>query len=204
MNPDAVLKILQQVGAIITEGHFVYTSGKHGHAYINKDALYPHTEQVKKLCAVMAENFCDASIDTVVGPTMGGIILAQWVADALSRESGRPVMACFAEERRVNGEKQRYFGRGYEKYVTGQRVLIVEDILNTGGSVRQVVEAVQAAGGAPVAISALCNRGGVMAEDVGGVPLHALLDLKFEAWEPGDCPLCRKGIPVSTELGKGR
>lgn len=203
MNSADILQILHTVGAIITDSHFVYTSGKHGSAYVNKDAVYPYTQEVQKLCAAMAEPFLHQRIDTVAGPTMGGVILTQWIAHTLSAE-GRQVAACYAEEKVApDGRKTRYFGRGYERFIHGKRVLIAEDILNTGGSVKLVVDAVRAAGGEVVAITALCNRGGVQPADIGNAPIHALVDIALEAWDPTECPLCKKGVPINTTVGKG-
>ena len=204
MNQDEILHILQEVGAIITDSHFIYTSDKHGSAYVNKGAIYPHINHVRTICAAMAQPFVGQRIDTVAGPTIGGVILAQWVAHALSATENRPIMACYAEEHVADGTKNSYFGRGYEQWIHGRRVLIVEDILNTGGSAKLVVDAVRAAGGEPVAISALCNRGGVRPADLGNVPLHALIDVALEAWAPAECPLCKKGAPINTTVGKGK
>lgn len=204
MEHKAPMQILHEVGAIIIDSHFIYTSGKHGSAYVNKDAIYPYTEHVRTLCAAMAQPFAGQSIDTVAGPTIGGVILAQWTAHALSQANGREVVACFAEERiTADGARSRYFGRGYDRFITGRRILIVEDILTTGGSVKQVVEAIRASGGDSVAVAALCNRGGVQSGDIGGVPLHALVSLSLEMWEPAECPLCKKGVPINTTVGKG-
>lgn len=152
----------------------------------------------------MAQPFVGQSIDTVAGPTMGGVVLSQWVAAALSEAEQRPVLACFAEERSNDaGEKERYFGRGYPSLIEGKRVLVVEDILTTGGSVRQVVETVRQYGGDPIAVSALCNRGAVTEAMIGNVPLHAAITVNFESWEPENCPLCKSAIPINTTVGKG-
>lgn len=201
----SALAILQEVGALLTNGHFLYTSGRHGNAYVNKDAIYPHTQHIHDLCATMAAPFIESRIDTVAGPTIGGVILAQWVAHHLTEGTGRPAMACFAEERTAPaGERERYFGRGYEQFVRGKRVLLVEDILTTGGSIRRVVEAVQKIGGTVVAVTALCNRGGVTAEAIGAPQLMALCQLDLQSWEPENCPLCRQGIPINEAVGKGK
>lgn len=199
-----VLGVFREFGAILTNDHFVYTSGRHGATYINKDAIYPHTQAVQSLCAAMARPFVNVGIQTVAGPTMGGIILAQWVAYFLSEACGRFVAACFAEEVDTPQGKGRYFGRGYEQYIRDQRVLVVEDIVTTGGSVRQVVEAVRGLGGVPVAVRALCNRGGVGHDAVGGVPLTSLCEVPAESWPASDCPLCQRGIPINKTVGKGK
>lgn len=200
----AIEAIFRDLGVILTNDHFVYTSGRHGGIYVNKDRLYPHTQQVRAVCAALAEPWRRRGIEVVAGPTIGGVILAQWVAEALSEAGGAPVFAVYAEPRSdADGQVSRYFGRGYDALVRGRQVLIVEDILTTGGSVAQVVAAVRVAAGTPVAIRALCNRGGVSADAVGGVPISALMDVALESWAPEDCPLCQRGIPINTQIGKG-
>jgi orotate phosphoribosyltransferase len=203
MPDSTVLKILERVGAIHTDGHFVYTSGRHGRAYINKDALYPHTHAVQQVCEIMAAPFHKAAIDIVAGPTLGGIILSQWVAENLSTAE-HEVLAIFAEEERTeDGTRRRFFGRGYDALVAGKKVLIVEDIITTGGSVKRVVDAVAMAGGTTHAVVAICNRGGISAHNLGVERLESLVTLDCESWPTQECPLCQKGIAVSTTLGKG-
>lgn len=201
---QSVEQIFRDLGVILTNDHFVYTSGRHGSMYVNKDRLYPYTQQLRAVCAALAEPWRRRGIEVVAGPTIGGVILAQWVADALSKDDGTQVFAVYAEQRSDDvGQVSRYFGRGYDALVRGRQVLIVEDILTTGGSVAQVVAAVRAATGTPVAIRALCNRGAVSAEAVGGVPISVLMDLSLESWAPADCPLCQRGVPINTQVGKG-
>lgn len=199
MTLDA-MKIFESCNTILTNSHFVYTSGKHGHTYINKDAVYPHTELVRELCQEIATR-CPWQVDVVAGPTIGAVILSTWVAHFLSEMTGRPVLSVYAEE---DEQKNRVFRRGYDALVKGHSVLVVEDILNTGGSARKVVEAVQKAGGKLAGVFGLCNRGGVTSADVGGVPVESLVNVTFEMWDAADCPLCAKGVPINTTVGKGR
>jgi orotate phosphoribosyltransferase len=180
---------------MLTGSHIVYTSGKHGTAYVNKDAVYPHTARVAELCRFLADGAAPYRPEVVCGPAMGGIILAQWSGHHL----GLP--AVYAEKAPEGGMALR---RGYDALVAGRRVLVVEDILNTGGSVKDAVAAVRGAGGEVVAVGALVNRGGVTAADVGTPALYALLEVKLDAWDAAACPLCRDGIPVNTNVGKGR
>jgi orotate phosphoribosyltransferase len=187
-------EILAEARAIITGSHIVYTSGKHGSAYVNKDAVYPNTTRVAELCRHLAEAARPHRPEVVCGPAMGGIILAQWTGHHL----GLP--AVYAEK----ADGGMALRRGYDKLVAGKRVLVVEDILNTGGSVKDAVAAVRTAGGAVVAVAALVNRGGVTAADVGVPALAALLAVSLEAWDAEACPLCRDGIPINTDVGKGR
>jgi orotate phosphoribosyltransferase len=82
---DDVVSMLKSVGAIITDSHIVYTSGKHGSVYVNKDALYPHTELASRVGKMFAEKNKKLDIDAVVAPALGGIILSQWTAYYLSK-----------------------------------------------------------------------------------------------------------------------
>jgi orotate phosphoribosyltransferase len=199
-----ILETLNQVGALITDTHVVYTSGRHGNSYVNKDALYPHTAATSAVCGVIAEQFAEEGIEVVAGPTVGGVIMAQWVAHHLSQRSGREVLAIYAEEEISAGEKRRLFRRGYDELLVGKRILIVEDILTTGGSARQVVEAVARQGGETVGVAALCNRGGVTAEQLQAPTLFCLTSIPLESFDPATCPLCAAGIPINTRVGKGK
>jgi orotate phosphoribosyltransferase len=194
------LKLFESCNTILTNSHFVYTSGKHGHTYINKDAVYPHTDLVRQLCEEIARQ-CPWQVEVVAGPTVGAVILSTWVAHFLSEMTGRPILSIYAEE---DAEKNRIFRRGYDVLVKGKSVLVVEDILNTGGSARKVVEAVKKLGGKVAGVFGLCNRGGVGSDDVGGAPVMALVDVTFEMWDAAECPLCAKGVPINTAVGKGR
>jgi orotate phosphoribosyltransferase len=191
---DRVRAILAEAQAIVTGSHVVYTSGKHGSAYVNKDAVYPNTARVSELCRHLADAARPQRPEVVCGPATGGIILATWTGHHLG------VPAVYAEK----ADGGMALRRGYDRLVAGKRVLVVEDILNTGGSVRDTVAAVRAAGGEVVAVAALVNRGGVTAADVGAPVLVALLDVALDAWEADACPLCRDGVPVDTTVGKGR
>lgn len=233
------VQILKECGAIVTEGHFVYTSGKHGDAYVNKDALYLYPEQVSMLCRLIAERFSGSRIDVVVGPEKGGIILAQWTAYHLGRMEGRAVPAVFAEkeesvvlsdensvevrnihfshgvgdstiklyrgEKLVKKSDRFVFKRGYDAFVKGKNVLVVEDILNTYKTVNNMVDAVKTYGGFVVGVGALCDRSDPATRPrINYSPRTiTLAHMPLSAWDAKDCPLCAKGIKVHTGLGKG-
>lgn len=205
MNDTEVMQIFIDTGAVVRDSHFVYTSGRHSSVYINKDAVYLHTDSIAKLCQEMARPYDAQAIDIVVGPAMGGIVLSQWVAHALSaRRTGGEVLAVYAEKGADDVNKQFFFGRGYDKYVMGKSVLLVEDVLTTGGSARQIADLVRKYGGNVVGLAALCNRGNVQPEAIGGVPIHALISIDLATYAPEACPFCKQGVPINTELGKGR
>lgn len=199
-----IMTALAGAGALITDSHVVYTSGRHGTAYVNKDALYLHPRLTEQLCAVMASHYAPEGVDVVAGPTVGGVILAQWVAWHLTQ--ARPVgevLAVFAEEAEENGVKQRVFRRGYDAQVRGKRVAVVEDIVTTGGSAQKVIDAVRALGGEVVGLSIICNRSGKAGPDLFDVPLHALATVALDSWAAEACPLCAQGVPVNAAVGKG-
>ena len=201
MNRQEVLQVLYEVGAVITNSHIVYTPGRHGTAYVNKDAVYPHTRITSALCLAIAEEFADRSVEAVIAPAVGGVILSQWTAHHLSEITKIEVLGVYAEK-----EGGIFvIKRGYDKLVTGRNVLVVEDVLTTGGSAKKVIEATRALGGNVVGLGVLCNRGGIMPQDVANPPdLFALVDVKLDSWAEEECPLCAEGVPINTEVGKGR
>ncbi|MEK7195437.1 MAG: phosphoribosyltransferase family protein, partial [Patescibacteria group bacterium] len=190
MEEREVLEILGRTGAVITGSHIVYTSGKHGKAYVNKDAVYPHTADTSRLCGAIAERFLLDGVEVVIAPAIGGVILSQWVAHHLTEMTEREVLGVYAEK--IEGDAFA-IRRGYDKLVAGKRVLVVEDVLTTGGSAKKVVEAVRALGGEVVGLGVLCNRGGITPQDVADVPkLDALVNVKLDAWDEATCPLCEQ------------
>lgn len=200
MASREVLELLASYSAVLTDTHVVYTKGQHGSAYVNKDVLYPHTDVVSRLCLMMAAPVSQAGIDVVAGPTVGGVILSQWTASHLMRLSSREVLAVYAEK---DGEGF-VIKRGYDRLIAGKRVLVVEDILTTGGSVKAVVAAVRAAGGHVDSVFALCNRGGVTAAMIDAPILYSLVDVRLNAYNAGECPLCASGVKFRTDVGHAK
>ena len=116
-----IIKIFEESQAIITGSHVVYTSGKHGAEYVNKDAVYPYTSKLSRLCECIAEDFEDTEIDVVVGPVVGGIALAQWTAHHLSLLKGKEILAVCADK---NGDGF-VIERGQDKFITNKKILVV-------------------------------------------------------------------------------
>lgn len=203
MNEQEVLQVLGKVGAVVTDSHIVYTSGKHGTAYVNKDAIYPHIAETSRLCRAIAERFADGNVQVVIAPAIGGVILSQWIAHHLTEMKGHDVFGVYAEK--SEGGDTFVIRRGYDKLIAGKNVLVVEDVLTTGGSAKKVIEATRAIGGNVVGLGVLCNRGGIKPQDVADVPrLTALVNVKLDAWDEAACPLCEQNIPINTDVGKGR
>ena len=203
MQEQEILDILRKVGAVITNSHFVYTSGKHGSTYVNKDALYPYTSETSFLCMLLARRFINDDVDLVIAPVIGGVILSQWVAHHLSQLTWRYVFAVYAEK--ADDRDTVVIKRGYDKLIAGKNVLVVEDVITTGGSAKKVVQATRAIGGNVVGLGVLCNRGIVTSQNVANVPkLISLVNMKLEACDEKNCPLCKQNIPINTDIGKGR
>lgn len=183
MNEAEVRQLFVETGAIL-EGHFLLTSGLHSPLYVEKFQVLQHPKHTEKLCAALAERFMSDNIELVVGPVTGGIILAHEVGKHLDTR------AIFTE--RENGKMALRRGFVIEP---GQRVLIVEDIVTTGGSVQEVIEVVREQGGVPVAVGILVDRSGGKADF--GIPAQALLHLTVPTYQPADCPLCQSGVAVT-------
>ena len=191
MTEKEVYDLLVDTGAIMS-GHFKLTSGKHSPHYVEKFNVLQYPEMTEKLCRAMAEHFKGAQIETVVGPVTGGIILAHETGKALGTR------AIFTE--RVDGKMT--FRRGFTLRA-GERVLIVEDVVTTGGSVREVIDVVKQFGGVPVAVSMLVDRSGGKAT-FGDVPAFALLHMDVETYDPDTCPLCKEGVPLTKRGSTGK
>ena len=177
---------LRQVGAL-KEGHFLLASGRHSDRYVEKFDLLRRPRDTEAVCRGFAERFRDARIDVVAGPTTGGIILAFEVARQLG------VAAAYAE-RRSDGAPGREFRRG-TAFTPGQRVLLVDDILTTGGSIRDTLAALQAQPVEVVAVAVLVDRGGGRVPF--GVPFVSLASLDIATWDATACPLCAAVVPLT-------
>ena len=191
MSEKEVEDLLIETSAIM-EGHFLLTSGLHSPRYVEKFNVLQKPVYTEKLCRAMAEKFKDANIETVVGPVTGGILLAHETGKALGTR------AIFTE--RENGKMT--FRRGFTLH-EGERVLIVEDIVTTGGSIREVIDVVKEHGGIPVAVSMLEDRSGGKAT-FGDVPSTALLHMDVQTYKPEECPLCKAGIPMTKRGRTGK
>lgn len=176
-------EIFQKSGVIL-KGHFVLTSGLHSPIYWEKFQVLQYPNYVEQLCRKISTRFQKAGVQLVAGPTTGGIILAFEVAKQLG------VRGIFAEK---TGDKQRAFRRGFN-IDSGERVLVVDDILTTGDSIRQVMTAVTSQGGVVIGIGVLVDRT-ERAIDF-GVPLFSCLRSATITYKPEECPLCAEQVPL--------
>lgn len=200
-HAEQTRRILMQTHAVLENDHFVYISGHHGSGWIDKDAIFPHTEQLAALCRDLAEEVKGWGIETVCGPATGGLIIAEWTAHALG------VLALFTEHDPVpQGQALRgrfVLRRGYDQLVQGKRVLVVDDIVNTGLSLTETAAAVRSAGGHVVGGACLVSRGNIDAAGMGLDWFVSLLDYKIPAWPADRCKLCQRGVPINTRFAHG-
>ena len=184
IGPTVVEDIFSRAGAYL-EGHFLLSSGKHSPVYLEKFQVLQWPQETARLCQAIVESARGLGVQTVAGPTTGGIIVAHEVARQLG---ARAVYA----ERTADGSG-REFRRGFQLH-PGERVLVVDDIMSTGGSVQDTIDAVRACGAEVVGVGVLVDRSGGQAQF--GVPLIALWDVSIPSYPPHECPQCAQGIPV--------
>ncbi len=179
-----VEQILLETKALLN-GHFKLTSGKHSAKYIEKIKIIQRPDKVAILCKELSERFKDDEIDAVVGPAMGGIALAFEVAKNLQKD--------FVFAQRKNGEMMIRSGFDLSPK---SKVIIIEDIVTTGGSVFEVIEALKKREVEVVGVGLIVDRTGGKIDF--GVRTEALLSVVVEAWNSEDCPLCKDQIPLTT------
>lgn len=182
LSQEEILNMFLESGALL-EGHFLLTSGRHSNRYMQCARVLQYPHYAEKLGAALAEGFKDAGVEAVIGPAMGGIIVAHEVGRALGTR------AFFAEREQGVMTLRRGF-----TLEPGTRVLVCEDVVTTGGSVREVMEVVREKGAQVVGVGVLVDRSGGKVDF--GVPLRALLTLEIPSYDAAECPLCREGLPL--------
>jgi len=174
-----LLQLFQQTGALL-EGHFQLTSGLHSPRYLQCALVLQHPHHAERIGQALAAFFEADHVDVVVAPAVGGIIVAHEVARALS------VRALFTE--RESGRMTLRRGFSLDQ---SERVLVVEDVVTTGGSTRETIDVVRSAGGNVVGTGSIVDRSGGQLDL--GVRRHSLLVLDVPVYDPANCPLCRQG-----------
>lgn len=190
LTNEEILEVFKKTGGIL-HGHFLLTSGRHSDTYMQCAKLFVQPEESERLCKALAERLKEFKADAVVSPAVGGIIMGYEMARQLKT-------ANFFAERQDGKMTLR---RGFE-LKKGMRVIAVEDVVTTGGSVKEVIELCRASGAEVVAVASIVDRsnGGV---DF-GVPYRALLSMEVKSYEAGECPICKEGkIPAVKPGSRG-
>lgn len=220
MQEEEIVEEFQKRGILLRDGHFRYTSGKHGEDYIDKNALLAHTDLAGSLVHEMAlghlgEDDGALAPDVIIGPAMSGAILAHLVAHEYTRVAhwflDGPVLAAFVEKDPKSGMFR--LARNYDKVVRGRRVLVVEDVINTGGTAMAAAHSVIMAGGTVIGVSVIWNRGAsdkLTLPDAGGgvmeLPISALVHRPLPSYSEEDCSRygpCSRGVQLSVNFGHG-
>ena len=187
MESGELLTLLKETGAIM-DGHFLLTSGRHSNVYIEKFRILENPHALDDVCRGMAKVVKNENVDLVLGAAIGGILISGGVGRHLG------VKHIFCE--RVNGRMKLRRGFSIAK---GQRIVIVEDIITTGGSVMELIELAGEQGAEIVHVVNLVDRS---SGDIDfGVPSTALLTISSESWEPEICALCKQDIEI-TQRGR--
>jgi orotate phosphoribosyltransferase len=201
----AVLDAFVQNDAVYMDKHFVLKSGKHSDRYINPDGIMPHPSVVDRITYLMAEPFTHQVVTdhfVCIGPAFGGNYLARDVARNLSDLSERELL-WVATRKQSDGSFVIEPDRGFGDWLEDATVLIVEDLLTTGGSVGRLLEALRPWGVTPIGVTAAINRGGVTAETLGVPRLVSAEEIEVETDEPRVCRWCALERPIVEDMGHG-
>ena len=186
MDKDQVLSIFKEAGGLL-EGHFLLTSGLHSPNYFQCARVLQYPKHAETLCGEIVREFASKRVDVVVAPALGGIVVGQEVGRQLG------VRTMFAE--RKDGVMQ--LRRGFE-IKNGERVLICEDVVTTGGSVTEVIKIAKSSGGNIIGVGYVVDRsGGKVGFDMSAEGVqHAVLYMDVVTYKPSECPLCKQQVPV--------
>jgi len=194
VNSEEVLDIFRECGAVI-EGHVELTSGAHSNWYFQCALVLQHPRHAQRLAVALAGRFRGAGVELVASPAVGGIVLGQEIARILG------VRAIFLEREGGAMALRRGFG-----VRPGEKVLAVEDVVTTGGSVREVADKLASLGAEVVGVGCIVDRSGGGAEF--GCRFESLAGVSVQKYDPSDCPLCKRGLPLSApgsrKLSSGR
>lgn len=183
MQPENVIERFRRTGAL-HEGHFILSSGLHSSVYLQCALVLQYPNEAEEFGRAIAERFLDSDIRVVASPAIGGLVIGHEVARALRSR--------FIWTERENGEMR--LRRGF-KVGEGERVLVVEDVVTTGGSTRETISVLREAGAEIIAAASIIDRSSGKA-DVGTSRI-SLATLSVPAVEPMECPACKQGIPAT-------
>lgn len=183
MTKEEIIAMLKEANVLL-EGHFLLTSGRHSDKYMQCAKIFQDAKYSVPLCAELVEQYKNDNVEVVIGPAIGAIQMSYEVGKQLG------VRNIFAE-RDSDGKMTLRRGFTIEK---GQRVLIVEDVVTTGGSVREVIDLVNECGGDIVGVGSIVDRTGGKIDF--GVPYRSAFAMDITSYEADECPICKTGTPL--------
>jgi orotate phosphoribosyltransferase len=182
LSENEILEIFKKSGALL-EGHFLLTSGRHSNVYFQCAKVLQYPEYTEALCSIIAAKFKDTYIDTVISPAMGGIIVGQETARLLNKRS------IFAERE----DKALTLRRGFS-LKEGEKVLVCEDVVTTGGSVFEVIDIVKNAGAVVAGVGFIVDRSNGKVDF--GYPQISTMKMNVISYDAAECPMCKEGTPA--------
>jgi orotate phosphoribosyltransferase len=183
LTEEKILDILKKAGVLL-KGHFLLTSGKHSDTYLQCAKIFQDAKYSEQLCRELAQKFKDDKVDVVVGPAIGAIIMSYEVGRQLGVRN-------FFTER--DSEGKMTLRRNFE-IKKGERVLVVEDVVTTGGSVKEVLQLLESSGADIVGVGSIVDRTGGKIDF--GYPYKSVLSVNVLAYEAEECPFCKKNISI--------
>lgn len=187
---------------IILEGHFIYASGRHGSEYVEKKALRAYFSEWSKFCFEIAKEFSRQKVEVIIGPSQGGIAVALLVALHLEAYYGEKTIVLNADKDKRGGF---YLNPTDKMLIKDKRVLVVDDVFNSGGSAKKVIALIRGHTKEIIGLGVVCNRGGDAIKTI-GVPCYAVIDITLDSWSREECQtsgLCAQGILINTNYGHG-
>ncbi|MBI5779672.1 MAG: orotate phosphoribosyltransferase [Planctomycetes bacterium] len=207
MNTDNYIKLFEKLQAV-RKGHFILTSGNHSDTYVQCARILEDPKVTAKLARELIKPWKNKGIDIVVGPALGGIILSYELARALSRmNSGwqrkgiglrHKAQAMYLE--RVEGKLA--LRRGFN-VPDGSQVIVAEDVITTGGSVKEVVDVITQQGAKVLGIISLVDRRPEKGKEIFGIRYNSIIQVNPPIYRPDNCPLCKQGIPAEKPGSRG-
>jgi orotate phosphoribosyltransferase len=196
------LDFLIKLGAAVINDHVITPSGRHARTSFTKYKLYRHPKEISLIAEKIAKEFRNYDIQVVVGVSFGGAILSQLVAYHLIKLNKNNVLSLYLE---YSGGKLVLRDNSNKNLAKGKRILIVDDSLNTGKTIKQTSSFVENLGSKVIGATVICNRNSITAEDLKIPILYSFVachDIE-ESYSPENCPICKEGIPISKEFGVG-
>ena len=180
LTRERILEMFKKADVLL-EGHFQLTSGKHSNRYLQCARVFQYPEFSQELCEALGAQFKGKDVDLCIGPALGGVVMAYETARAMGTRG------LFTERDKDGTMTLR---RGFE-IKPGERILVVEDVVTTGGSVHEVIELIKELGGEVIGVGSIVDRSAGTADF--GVPYVSLIEVDVETFDPAECPLCKKG-----------